>query len=161
MQRCEGMCVDPCVREGTDFLKPPSLAMRLFCDQCGTEFGTAALRPDSKFCSLCGKTLSEYVKQQRNSLFVKSSPNYGKSSKSPGVANTGKKRKVSDEEEEESTSEGVKRKRGRPRKYPLKAANGTGGDIGDVNDETSTEENQESEETEEVTFITEVNLLIF
>ena len=128
--------------------------MRLFCDQCGTEFGTATLRPDSKFCSLCGKTLSEYIKQQRNALFVKSSPSYGKSSKSAGPTMTGKKRKVEEEEEEESTSEGVKRKRGRPRKYPLKAANGTGADNGDTNDETSTEENQESEETEGVIFIT-------
>ena len=83
-------------------------------------------------------------------LFVKPSPNYGKTNKSAGVAISGKKRKISDEEEEESTSEGVKRKRGRPRKYPLKAANGTGGDNGDTNDETSTEENHESEETEGV-----------
>ena|SRR5277367_5416026 len=124
--------------------------MRLFCDQCGTEFGAATLRPDSKFCSLCGKTLSDYVKQQRNALFVKSSPNYGKTNKSPGVVISGKKRKVSDEEEEETTSDGPKRKRGRPRKYPLKPVNGTGGDNGDTNDETSTEENQESEETEGV-----------
>lgn len=131
--------------------------MRLFCDQCGTEFGTAALRPDSKFCSLCGKTLSDYVKQQRNALFVKSSPIYGKTNKPAGVATPGKKRKVSDEEEEESTSEGIKRKRGRPRKYPLKTANGTGDDIGDMNDETSTEENQESEETEVVILIPETN----
>src|SRR5271170_5642199 len=124
--------------------------MRLFCDQCGTEFGTSTLRPDSKFCSLCGKTLSEYVKQQRNALFVKSSPSYGKTNKSAGVAISGKKRKISDEDEEESTSEEPKRKRGRPRKYPLKVVNGTGGDNGDTNDETSTEENHESEETEGV-----------
>jgi len=154
-------CVDLLFEKGLTVPSLPDLAMRLFCDQCGTEFGTATLRADSKFCSHCGKTLSDYVKQQRNTLFVKSSPNYGKTSKSTGVATPGKKRKVSDEEEAESTSEGVKRKRGRPRKHPVKAANGTSADIGDTNDETSTEENQESEETEEVTFTTEVNFLIF
>ena len=120
--------------------------MRLFCDQCGTEFGTATLRPDSKFCSLCGKTLSEYVKQQRNALFVKS-PKHSQSGKSAGVAISGKRRKIPDEEEEDSMSEEQKRKRGRPRRPNV---NGTAPDNGDSNDETSTEENHESEETEGV-----------
>lgn len=48
------------------------IAMRLFCDQCGTELGSTALRADSKFCSICGKALSDFIKSQRGNF--KTSP---------------------------------------------------------------------------------------
>jgi len=38
--------------------------MRLFCDHCGTEFSPKALRAESRFCSSCGKPLSEFVREE-------------------------------------------------------------------------------------------------
>ena len=116
--------------------------MRLFCDQCGTEFGPTTLRADSKFCSICGKALSDYIKQQSGNLF-KTSP---KGSRTADDAKTyGKKRKNVDleDDEEVSVSDGPRKTRGRPRRGGQ--ANGV-----DTTDETSTEENPESEETEEM-----------
>ena len=49
------------------------MAIRLFCDQCGTELDSTTLRADSKFCSICGKALSDFIKSQCGSLF-KTSP---------------------------------------------------------------------------------------
>ena len=49
------------------------MAIRLFCDQCGTELNSTTLRADSKFCSTCGKALSDFIKSQCGSLF-KTSP---------------------------------------------------------------------------------------
>ena len=37
--------------------------MRLFCDHCGWEFSPKALRQDSRYCSRCGKGLSDFVKE--------------------------------------------------------------------------------------------------
>lgn len=37
--------------------------MQLFCDHCGTEFTPKVLRAESRFCSCCGKPLSEYIKE--------------------------------------------------------------------------------------------------
>ena len=112
--------------------------MRLFCDQCGTEFGATTLRADSKFCSICGKALSDYVKQQCGNLF-KTSP------QAPHTADDAKtyekKRKNVDLDEEEESSAGGKT-RGRLSRG-AKQANGV-----DTTDETSTEENPESEQTE-------------
>jgi hypothetical protein len=120
--------------------------MRLFCDQCGTEFGAKTLRADSKFCSICGKALSEYIKQQSGNLF-KTSP------KAPRTADNaktyGKKRTnvdLDDDDDEASASDKLRKTRGRPRRG-IGEANGV-----DTTDETSTEENPESEETEEVVF---------
>ena len=48
--------------------------MRLFCDQCGTEFGAATLKANNKFCSLCGKELSDHIKQHSKTLFDTSAP---------------------------------------------------------------------------------------
>src|SRR5947207_12843246 len=115
--------------------------MRLFCDQCGTEFGATTLRADSKFCSICGKALSDYIKRQSGNLF-KTSP------KAPRTADDGKtygkKRKNVDLDDDEASVDDVHRKtRGRPRKG-VSQENGV-----DTTDETSTEENPESEETEE------------
>lgn len=129
--------------------------MRLFCDQCGTEFSAITLRADSKYCSICGKALSDYIKQQCNSLF-KSSPKSGRSGHFGREArdhyasgSLGRKRKNAElgneeEEEEESNSDTVKKRRGRPKKV----ISHTNGGV-DTTDETSTEENRDSEETAE------------
>src|SRR5947207_8985835 len=116
--------------------------MRLFCDQCGTEFGATTLRADSKFCSICGKALSDYIKQQSGNLF-KTSP---KGARTADDSKTyGKKRKNLDLDDDEASVDGGPRKtRGRPRKG-ISQENG----VVDTTDETSTEENPESEETEE------------
>jgi hypothetical protein len=93
-----------------------SRAMRLFCDQCGQEFTERTLRPDSNFCSFCGKALTDYIKQHCHIL-------------RPGQA----KRKA----EGEATPG-----RGRPRKYPVEKS-AEREEIA-VQDEYSTEENPES-----------------
>jgi hypothetical protein len=125
--------------------------MRLFCDQCGTEFSAITLRADSKFCSICGKALSDFIKQQCSSLF-KSSPkggrtgHFGRENRDHYVGRgLGRKRKnaeLGNEEDDESNSDTLRKRRGRPKK----ASNHTNGDV-DTTDETSIEENLDSEET--------------
>lgn len=140
--------------------------MRLFCDQCGTEFGIEILRTDSKFCTLCGKSLSDYVKKHATSV-LKKPPKIGPSegrrvpsrpAKRPAVARPtekpSKKRKNADaeigvqeeeEEEQESDDEGRRNTRSRRRPLPVSAEVDTNPD--DL--ETSTTEgNQDTEETE-------------
>jgi hypothetical protein len=127
--------------------------MRLFCDQCGTEFSATTLRADSKYCSICGKALSDFIKQQCNSLF-KSSPKSGRSGHFGRESrdhysgkSVGQKRKsgeLGNEEEDESNSDNFRKRRGRPKKVP----NQTNGEV-DTTDETSIEENHDSEETAE------------
>jgi hypothetical protein len=136
--------------------------MRLFCDQCGTEFGTGTLRPDSKFCSLCGKSLSEYIKEHATN-FLKTSPKAGRSdsrhitggAKSNPVGRprkkTNEKRKIVDveideqEDGQESDSESPRKTRSRKRRSQISAEV----DTNDDDLETSTTEgNQDTEETE-------------
>jgi hypothetical protein len=118
--------------------------MRLFCDQCGTEFGAKTLRADSKFCSICGKALSDYIRQQSVHLF-KLSPKSGRTSLSTDDNKSlSKKRKNIEEEEEESASDNQRRTRFSPRKQTGQ----TNGVVDNNTEETSTEENPESEETE-------------
>ena len=68
--------------------------MPLFCDQCGEEFGENTLRADSKFCSYCGKALSDYVKQQCMSLFK--SPSWFLGDGTPHSPTSAKKRKTTE-----------------------------------------------------------------
>jgi hypothetical protein len=111
--------------------------MRLFCDQCGEEFGENTLRADSKFCSYCGKALSTYIKHQSSVLFHSSPKSYAYE----------KKRKADDGEDdaEEDGGDVQAKAKGRPRKYPHEASAD-----GVTMDESSTEENPESEETEDL-----------
>src|SRR5436190_21694891 len=81
------------------------IAMQLFCDQCGTDLVAQMLRPDSKFCSDCGKALSEYVKRQSVNL-LKTPPKSGRRNRGYAANDTpksfgysGKKRKLIDEDE--------------------------------------------------------------
>ena len=117
--------------------------MRLFCDQCGTEFGAKTLRADSKFCSICGKALSEYIKQQSGNLF-KTSPKAPRTADNAKTYEKKRKNVDLDDDDEASASDRLRKTRGRPRRG-ISEANGV-----DTTDETSTEENPESEETEEV-----------
>ena len=138
--------------------------MRLFCDQCGTEFGIEILRTDSRFCTICGKSLSDYVKKHTTSV-LKNPPKTGpserrripsRSAKRPAVTRPtekpSKKRRnadaeigVQEEEEEESDDEGRRNTRSRRRPLPVSAEVETNPD--DL--ETSTTEgNQDTEETE-------------
>ena len=125
------------------------VAMRLFCDQCGTEFGETTLRADSKFCSICGKPLSDYIKEQSGNLF-KSSPKTARTNHFTGspkpLSPSSKKRKPVEEEEEESASDGLRKSRRTAARQQQKTGQTDGGV--DVTDETSTEENPESEETD-------------
>jgi hypothetical protein len=118
--------------------------MPLFCDQCGEEFGENTLRADSKFCSHCGKALSDFIKQQCSHLF-KSLPT---SSRSPGTGESqspgsGRKRKTAggdgndaDGQLNDANGDGPSKQKGRPGNYshPI--------------DESSTDEDPESEEHE-------------
>jgi hypothetical protein len=121
--------------------------MRLFCDQCGLEFGERTLRTDSKFCSYCGKPLSDYIKLQCVQLFTTSPPTsrifplpspslLSTSTQKPDskglVSNAGVPLKAA------TGDQPVKRGRGRPRKNANRPA---------IIDESSTEEDPESEET--------------
>ena len=116
--------------------------MRLFCDQCGTELGATTLRADSRFCSICGKALSDYIKQRSGSLF-KTSPKAPRGADNAKIYKKKRKNIDLDDDDAASVSDGHRKTRGRPRK-------GTGQANGvDTTDETSTEENPESEETEE------------
>jgi hypothetical protein len=136
--------------------------MRLFCDQCGTEFGTGTLRPDSKFCSLCGKSLSEYIKEHATNL-LETTPNAGRpdlrhvtgQAKGNPVGRprktTNEKRKSVDvlidepEDGQESDSESPRKTRSRKRPSQISAEV----DTNDDDLETSTTEgNQDTEETE-------------
>jgi hypothetical protein len=119
--------------------------MRLFCDQCGTEFGTTTLRADSKFCSICGKELSDFIKQQSQHLF-KTSPKAGRSTDNAKIALT-KKRKIDEEEENGSDIQRITRGGSRNK---VGQANGM---AVDTTDETSSEENPESEGTEAQVYI--------
>jgi hypothetical protein len=142
-----------CVSEAHYIIE--GVAMRLFCDQCGTELDATTLRADSRFCSICGKALSEYIKQQCTNLFNKS-PKGGRTSHSlhetpsQGAGKSNKKRKATETEKEETTEEKEsdsdipRRTRGRPSGSKQPQTNGEG----DTIDETSTEGNQESEETD-------------
>ena len=124
--------------------------MQLFCDQCGTDLVAQMLRPDSKFCSDCGKALSEYVKRQSVNL-LKTPPKSGRRNRGYAANDTpksfgysGKKRKLIDEDEPNNDDAvGQMRTRGRPKKPHRNEL-----DL-DTTDETSTEENPESEETRE------------
>jgi predicted nucleic acid-binding Zn-ribbon protein len=125
----------------------------LFCDSCGTHFAPGTLRPESRFCSSCGKELSEYVKSQRAGLY--SSPEQGTANKkrksnaiaSPGEAsrlaeNKLKKNPGSDDDKE---SPGVKKgARGRPRKSTI-AGHPTETDTNDQTTSTTSREEYEPE----------------
>jgi hypothetical protein len=147
-----------------------NVAMRLFCDQCGTEFGATTLRADSKFCSLCGKALSEYVKRQCHNLF-KSTPKVGRvdTKTLTGRESNSKKRKSGDmtkDDQNESSSDeprkssktsakprGASSKTARRRTRKERGQKDAENDGGDSNDdESSAEENQESEETDLLVF---------
>jgi hypothetical protein len=121
--------------------------MRLFCDQCGQEFGERTVRADSKFCSYCGKPLSDYIKQQCVQLFPTSPPSSrifplpSPSSHSTPTRKPASKGLVSNAGVPSEASNGdqpVKRGRGRPRKDAKRPA---------IIDESSTEEDPESEES--------------
>jgi hypothetical protein len=98
----------------------------LFCDHCGAEFSPGTLRPESKFCTRCGKELSEYVKSQCSDLF--NTPSWKTSGQLDGM--TSRKRAnaaMSDDEESSrrrndissekySQEHGKRETRGRPRK---------------------------------------------
>jgi hypothetical protein len=139
--------------------------MRLFCDQCGTEFGDGALRPNSKFCSLCGKALSEYIKEQCAHLVDGSPKSAGRSDQRHRTAppahgggkqqaspsSPSKKRKAGDarlSEPQESDSETPRKTRSN---QPGAKTNGET-DTNDEDLETSTTENPESTEGTEVRF---------
>jgi hypothetical protein len=96
----------------------------LFCDQCGTEFASGILRQDSKYCTRCGKELSDFIKSQCVDLY---SPPRGKTdanrkrskpSEDDDVRAEKKSRKKDMGEEKEGGLEGSGRRetRGRPRK---------------------------------------------
>jgi hypothetical protein len=130
--------------------------MRLFCDQCGGEFGGLALREDSKFCPLCGKGLSEFIKEQL-ATGVKSP---AKDDATIDSTTLGEKRKSveADQDAEEHRDKQArngepvephttptKRGRGRPRSKTLEIAkNGSGESIAE--ECSFTEESGESEE---------------
>ena len=94
--------------------------MQLFCDQCGTKFGVTTLRADSNFCSICGKSLSGYIKQQCLDLF-------NTSPKAPRTADDAKtnrkKNKVVDFDDKSIVREGHRKRvrpiEGRPNPGPL------------------------------------------
>jgi len=113
--------------------------MRLFCDQCGEEFDEHTLRADSKFCSYCGKALSDYIKQQSSYLF-QSSPK-GTRSFSLESSDPGKKRKADDDEGE------PKNEPGGPTRDP--ADDQEGSEEITVLNQTTTHENPENGEPEE------------
>lgn len=123
--------------------------MQLFCDQCGTELGALMLRADSKFCSSCGKALSDYIKQQSSSLF-KSSPKGGRiahvSYSSPTSPNnkTSKKRKSEDHDERDHVKQA---KRDSIQHDPSTTPAQPNGEP-DTTDGHSSEGNQASDETE-------------
>jgi hypothetical protein len=94
--------------------------MRLFCDQCGQEFTERTLRPDSNFCSFCGKPLTDYIKQHCHILRAGQGKRKAEGEAAPG--------------------------RGRPRKYPVEKSVEKSVEREEiaVQDEYSTEENPES-----------------
>ena len=138
--------------------------MRLFCDQCGTEFGEGTLRSDSKFCSLCGKPLSDYIKEQCTNLVDSPPKSAGRSdqrhrtapplyngAKRTPSSSPNKKRKSADahlSEPRESDSDGPRKTRSNKRN----AKNTGETDTNDEDLETSTTENPESTEETEVRF---------
>jgi hypothetical protein len=139
--------------------------MRLFCDQCGTEFGDGSLRSDSRFCSLCGKALSDYIKEQCAN-FVESPPKsagrsdqrhrtappvYDGEKRTPS-STPSKKRKSADtrlSEPLESDTEGLRKTRSKNRN----PKNSGETDTNDEDLETSTTENPESTEGAQVGFL--------
>lgn len=139
--------------------------MRLFCDQCGTEFGDGTLRPDSKFCSLCGKPLSDYIKEQCAHLPDTSPKAGGRSDQRHRTAPPGydavkrgspstpsKKRKAADThlfEPQPNDSETPRKTRSNQRNVKTNGET----DTNDEDLETSTTENPESTEGTEVSFI--------
>jgi len=119
--------------------------MPLFCDQCGEEFGENALRANSKFCSYCGKALSDYVKQQCPSLF-KSSPTASRfpGDGTPQSPSTAKKRNATEgdlhdggSQLNDSMDDSPSKERSRPKTYSQVMI-----------DENSTEEDPETEGAE-------------
>lgn len=135
--------------------------MRLFCDQCGTEFGEGTLRTDSKFCSLCGKALSDYIKDQCATLagFARSAGRSDQRHRTtpPGAKCTpsstpSKKRKPAYaglSETRESDCEEPKMTRSNERN----TKNSRETDTNDEDPDTSTTENPESTEGAEVGFL--------
>jgi len=113
--------------------------MRLFCDQCGEEFNEHKLRSDSKFCSYCGKALSDYIKQHSRHLFAPSPK--GSRSFSQESHGLGEKRKADGDQGE------PKKEAPRPRKKP--ASDQIGSEEITVLDHTAPGENPENGETEE------------
>ena len=114
--------------------------MPLFCDHCGFELKLGALRPDSRFCSSCGKALSQFVKDQSTGLLTpqrKKNGQFGaekarrgddgewKDGRGGARDGSGRKRKTTVDMEEselndsnsEDSNPTQKRGRGRPRKY--------------------------------------------
>lgn len=100
------------------------------------------MRADSKFCSICGKALSDYIRQQSVHLF-KSSPKSGRTSQLTDDNKTLSKKRKNIEEEEESASDNQ-----RTHVNPRKQTGQTNGVVDNTTEETSTEDNPESEETE-------------
>jgi hypothetical protein len=76
--------------------------MRLFCDHCGWEFSPGALRSESRFCSCCGKELSDFVREH---VFDTGFRAQEGTSSDVRKAHRGHKRKVREEEEEEEEEE--------------------------------------------------------
>ena len=133
--------------------------MRLFCDQCGTELGSTTLRADSKFCSICGKSLSDFIKSQRGNF--KTSPKgvtveeKRKRGRPPGTFKrlriqaakpNGKRTRDEDEKDESESELEVKR--------PKSGRNSTPNINAEMdaffNPGASVEENQDSEDAEVV-----------
>jgi hypothetical protein len=95
----------------------------LFCDQCGTEFASGILRQDSKYCTRCGKELSDFIKSQCVDLY---SPPRGKNDASrkrskPSeddvrVEKKARKKDLGEGKEEGKEGSGRRETRGRPRK---------------------------------------------
>jgi hypothetical protein len=139
--------------------------MRLFCDQCGTEFGDGALRSDSKFCSLCGKPLSDYIKEQcvylvdtppkssgRSDQRHRTAPPRQGSVRRGSSSTPSKKRKSAESrlsEPQESDSEIPRKTRSNQRSARVNGET----DTNDEDIETSTTENPESSEGAEVSCV--------
>ena len=147
--------------------KPPSTvtSMRLFCDQCGTEFGDGTLRSDSKFCSLCGKPLSDFLKEQCTHLPDTSPKAGGRSDQRhrtapPGYDGAKRGASLTPTKKRKSADAHLSAPQGSDSETPRKTRSNqrtakTNGET-DTNDEdleTSTTENPESTEGIEVSFI--------
>jgi len=128
--------------------------MRLFCDHCGTEFSPKALRAESRFCSSCGKPLSEFVKEQAYGTAFRSRgllPTPDDQYNDPFSKKEGKKRK--DRELRGVNNSGLGNNRHSPKRTRKEQRNSIPQSIADSNlsegtRETSTEGQNETEETE-------------